>query len=81
VIDWSPWLIQSRRTHHFVENGGKTEYEAWTEMGGLMAWVVRWTASGLFKKRFQEAFKSLKGYLESHVSAENEIVSSEAAIG
>ena len=33
-------------------------------MGGLAAWVVKWTASGMFKLRFDEAFKSLKVYLE-----------------
>jgi hypothetical protein len=81
VIDWLPWLIQSRRTHHFVERDGKTEYETWTEMGGLLAWVVRWTASGMFKKRFQEAFESLKVYLENRVSAENGVASTEAASG
>ena len=64
VTGWSPWLIQSRRTHQFVEKDGSTEYDAWTEMGGLAAWVVKWTASGMFKLRFDEAFKSLKVYLE-----------------
>ncbi|KAE9374802.1 hypothetical protein N431DRAFT_405798 [Stipitochalara longipes BDJ] len=64
VVDWSPWLLQSQRTHQFVERDGKTEYDSWTEMGGLLAWVVRWTASGMFKQRFQEAFESLKVHLE-----------------
>jgi hypothetical protein len=77
VNDWSPWLIQSRRTHQFVEKDGKTEYETWTEMGGLLAWVVRWTASGMFRKRFDEAFASLKVYLESRVSPDAGVVSSE----
>ena len=33
VVDWSPWLLQSRRTLHFVERDGVTEYDAWVEMG------------------------------------------------
>lgn len=66
LIDWSPWLIQSRRVHDFVEKGGNTEYDCWTEQSGVLAWVLRWTfAGGTFKTRFQEAFKSLKVYLES----------------
>jgi len=64
VLDWSPWLLQSRRTLHFVERDGGTEYDAWTEMGGLLAWVLRLTGSGLFERRFQEATEGLKDYLE-----------------
>jgi hypothetical protein len=79
VIDWSPWLIQSRRTHQFVERDGRTEYDAWTEMGGLLAWVVRWTASGIFQLRFQEAFESLKACLEGRVNADGGNIASEAS--
>ncbi|PMD43675.1 hypothetical protein L207DRAFT_423259 [Hyaloscypha variabilis F] len=78
VVDWSPWLMQSRRTHQFVEKDGVTEYDSWTEMGGLLAWVVRWMASGLFKKRFQEAFESLKVYLESKGNSDAGDVTGEA---
>jgi hypothetical protein len=77
VKDWSPWLIQSQRTHQFVERNGTTEYESWTEMGGLLAWLVRWTSSGMFRTRFDEAFASLKVYLESRSSAGAEVASSE----
>jgi hypothetical protein len=49
-----------------VEKGGNTKYDCWTEQSGVLAWVLRWTfAGGTFKTRFQEAFKSLKVYLES----------------
>lgn len=81
VLDWSPWLIQSQKTHQFVERDGKTEYDVWTEMGGLLAWVIRWTASGMFKTRFQEAFESLKVYLERPVSADGGVDSSEVVTG
>jgi len=66
LIDWSPWLMNSRRTHEFVERDGGTEYQCWTELGGLFALAPRWTSGPkTMEKGLDSALVSLKKYLES----------------
>jgi hypothetical protein len=66
LLDWNEWLMKSRRVHEFVEGeNGQTEYNSWTELGGLFAWPLKWASGdskiGVF---FDETFKSLKEFVE-----------------
>ena len=66
VLDWNGLLMRSRRIQEFVENeSGGTEYDSWTELGGLFSYPLKW--SSIDKKigvLFDGAFKSLKEFVE-----------------
>ncbi|OKL60050.1 hypothetical protein UA08_04974 [Talaromyces atroroseus] len=67
LLDWSDWLMRTRRVHEFVASGnGQTEYNSWTELGGLLAWIVKWTSGDRkMKSLFEKSFEGLKVYVES----------------
>lgn len=66
LLDWNGLWMKSRRIHELVENEkGETEYDSWTEFGGLLSWPLKWTSGD--KKigiLFDETFKSLKEFVE-----------------
>lgn len=66
LLDWSDWLMRTRRVHEFVENGnGGTEYNSWTELGGSLAWIVKWTSGDRkMMSFFEKSFEGLKAYVE-----------------
>jgi len=67
---WTDILMKSRRVLEFVETAPgaqTTEYDSFTEIGGLLAWPVKWfMGSEKLEKDFEGAHESLKRYLETH---------------
>jgi len=72
LLGWSNWLMRSRRIHEFTESGRGTSYNCWTELGGLLSWLLMWTsAAGKLKESFDQTFDSLKQYIERRASPES----------
>ena len=63
--------MKSRRIHECLENeSGGTEYDVWTELGGLLSWPLKWTSKDeKIGMLFDETYMSLKDFVEGKQDA------------